>query len=142
MVNDLRSFDKRIKGRARAIPRNTDTLMRKVILAVDQALVLATPVDTGRARANWQPTIGSAAVGTLPEPSSPDGGLQIALTAGQEVAAAYRGGPNSPTVHITNNLPYIDRLNKGWSKQAPANYVHQAILVVQSVFGKHRITVR
>ena len=28
---------------------------------------------------------------------------------------------------ITNNLPYIKRLNEGWSKQAPAHFIEQVI---------------
>lgn len=136
---DLKTFVRRIKLRARKIEKNTDTMVRKVILAVDQAVVLATPVDTGRARANWQPTLGDPATGTLPEPKSSGAGLQMALEAANRIAAMYKGGQGS-VVHITNNLEYIEYLNQGSSTQAPANYVGTAILVAVSVVQGVRIT--
>jgi hypothetical protein len=138
---DLKVFSRRIKARAKNASKNTDNLMRKVILAVDQAVVLATPVDTGRARANWRPNIGSAIEQTLPEPGGPNIGTSLALKAGEDVAASYKGGANSPTVHITNNLPYIKYLNEGSSQQAPANFVNQSILIVKQVIGGNRIIV-
>ncbi|MBT9158788.1 MAG: hypothetical protein DDT26_00035 [Dehalococcoidia bacterium] len=114
-----------LKKRAKNVPPNTDQLVRKVILAIDRAVVLATPVDTGRARANWQPSIGQPAEGTLPEPASPSAGRDQSDV--RAVIAGYRPGL---TVHITNNLPYIERLNNGSSSQAPADFVSFAILAV------------
>ncbi len=32
-------------------------------------------------------------------------------------------------IYITNNLPYIRRLNDGYSKQAPAGFVERAVLI-------------
>lgn len=119
--------------------KNTDGLVKKVILAVDQAVVLATPVDTGRARANWRPSIGEAVNETLPEPSSPGVGSREALQAGERVADQYKGGDRSPTVHITNNLPYIQYLNDGSSRQAPRNFVNTAILLALSAIRQARI---
>jgi hypothetical protein len=34
-------------------------------------------------------------------------------------------------MHITNNLPYIVRLNQGYSAQAPAGYVEQGVLAAR-----------
>lgn len=134
---DLKTFSRRIKTRANKINKNSDTLVRKVLLAVDQAVVLATPVDTGRARANWQPTLDAPASGTLPEPKSAGAGMRQALDAAGAVAANYKKGQ---VVHITNNLQYIEYLNQGSSSQAPANYVGTAILIAVSVVRGSKIT--
>ena len=138
MANDLNNFARRIRARGNKVNKNTDTLMKKTILGVDQALVLATPVDTGRARANWRPSIGVMITETLPEPAGPNIGTGAAIKAGQDVAEAYNGD-GSPVVHITNNLPYIQYLNQGSSQQAPANFVGQAILIVANIIGRGRI---
>lgn len=136
---DLKTFARRIRTRAAKVSKNTDGLVRKVILAVDQAVVLATPVDTGRARANWRPSLGAMDTSTLPEPSNPGTGLNEALSAGEAVAARYQGGNKSPIVHITNSLPYIQYLNDGSSKQAPRNFVNTAILMAISAIKQARI---
>lgn len=138
-MSDLKTFSRRIRTRASKVSKNTDGLVKKVILAVDQAVVLATPVDTGRARANWRPSIGAPLTQTLPEPQSSGAGLRSALAAGEAIARQYRGGNNSPTVHITNSLPYIQYLNDGSSKQAPRNFVNTAILLAVSAIKQARI---
>lgn len=138
---DLKTFARKIKIRASKVEKNTDGLVRKVILTVDQAVVISTPVDTGRARANWRPSLNSPVLGTLPEPSSAGAGMQAALQAAQQVAAIYKGGVRSPVVHITNSLPYIQYLNRGSSQQAPANFVGTAILVaVSAVRNAHIVS--
>lgn len=124
-MSDLRGFGKRMKTVSKTVGANADKLTRKVALAVDAAVVLATPVDTGRARSNWQVELNNIPAGTLPEPASPADGPARAIAEGKEKAAAYKTGD---TIHITNNLPYIGRLNEGWSAQAPANFVEEAAL--------------
>lgn len=112
-----------LKKSGQTVAENADRLVRRCALAVDAALVLATPVDTGRARANWQVEIGQPASGVV-EPADQSG--QGAIAAGKQVIESYKGGSS---INITNNLPYIERLNEGWSKQAPAGFVEQAVQV-------------
>lgn len=108
-------------------------LIKKITLDIVANLKRAapeggTPVDTGWARANWIPNIGSpreAPAGTRPElPNSASNSEQQAGEA--RVAASYRfdQGP----IHITNNVPYIVYLNEGSSQQAPAGFVQRAIM--------------
>lgn len=85
----------------------------EVAAAVQAELQIATPVDTGFARANWQLTVGAPASG------------EVGLTGGDLPPVTYRidQGP----VFITNNAEYIRLLNAGWSKQAEAGFVQLAI---------------
>lgn len=106
-----------------SVAANADRLVRRCALATDAAVVIATPVDTGRARSNWQVELGQAASGTL---DTTDKSGQGAISQGKQVIDTYKSGSS---INITNNLPYIERLNNGWSAQAPAGFVERAVQI-------------
>ena len=92
-------------------------------------ITISTPVDTGRARLGWNISI-NAPSNYLP-PSAKKGEKLPA----PDIAAAWEvvsGITVADTIYITNNVPYINRLNMGWSRQAPANFVEQAMARVQA----------
>jgi hypothetical protein len=92
------------------VPDDARLMQRKIVLEALTRLIQKTPVDTGRARANWQ-------VGIDADPSGQvDYQGQDALVAGLSVIAAMP----LCTAYITNNVEYIERLEEGHSKQAPA----------------------
>lgn len=122
---NLNQFGDKIKRVAVDVPKNADEIVRKVALAADQTIVMATPVDTGRARANWQVGIGAAPAGTVEYSGGGSGAAGYAIGAAQNVVTTYKGQPGG--IWLVNNLPYIQRLNEGWSAQAPAKFVEQAI---------------
>ena len=121
-----------MKELAKAVEKNSADATRRAALAVDATVVLATPVDTGRARSNWQVEIGEAATGVIEpyvpgkESSTAGQNARAAIEQGKSKVAQYKGGT---AIHITNNLPYIGRLNNGWSAQAPSGFVEKAIIV-------------
>jgi hypothetical protein len=124
---DLRGFSKRINVIADKMSGNIDKAVRTCALAVDAVVVVRTPVKTGRARANWQPSIGGPPAGLVTWDDKADNGrgAAYAIKEGQRVIATYKQGAGS--IYISNNLPYIQRLNEGWSKQAPAGFVEAAV---------------
>jgi hypothetical protein len=71
----------------------------------------------GQARSNWFMNIG-AAHSTSTDTSFAN--ISAAETTAQSIQ------PDNE-IHITNNLSYIERLNDGWSRQAPANFVQSAV---------------
>jgi hypothetical protein len=87
-------------------------------LDVHGNLVEATPVDTGHARINWTPTVAAPARGEI-EGADPSSAVDPVVAL----------GPASPgdIMFITNNVPYIRRLNEGSSPQAPAGFVEKAV---------------
>lgn len=105
------------------VTKGADKLVRKVVLAVDQAVVIQTPVDTGRARANWIAAL-DAPASTVSASTDKSGSKAIRQAA--SVAGSYDGDRNV-AVHITNNLPYIAALDGGSSYQAPAGFVRTAV---------------
>lgn len=122
---NLNQFSDKIKRVAINVPKNADEIARKVALVADQTITMATPVDTGRARANWQVGIGSAPAGTVEYSGGGSSAANYSIGAAHSVVTTYRGQPGG--IWLVNNLPYIQRLNEGWSAQAPAKFVEQAI---------------
>lgn len=116
-------FNKNMGDLATRVARNADRVVRKVALAADQAVVIATPVDTGRARANWIANLNAPAPGPT---ADTDRGGGKAISQAASVIAGYDGDRHAE-IHITNNLPYIQRLNEGSSYQAPADFVQTAV---------------
>lgn len=100
---------------------NSNRAVRRAAIAADTAVVNATPVDTGRARANWIVSEGAPNLSTTPalDPSGAN-----AIAAGTAAANASRG---DRPIYISNSLPYIVRLDNGWSKQAPRGMTQFAL---------------
>lgn len=104
---------------------------------VANGVVLKTPVDTGRARANWLPSLDAPDRGTT---SRQDKTGTSALSEARGIAKLAAGR----VFYLTNNLPYIRHLEYGlygippgsangpktvggYSKQAPAGMVRITI---------------
>ncbi len=99
---------------------NIDKTVRQTVVLLSQGVVLGTPVDTGRARANWQ-FGNNFPSGTLGA-SDRGGGATLTRIAGQ-MPGVRAGG----SVWLVNNLPYISRLENGYSRQAPAGFVRKTL---------------
>ncbi len=120
---DLGQFAKNIKRRARAIEVNAGIGVTRVMIAVAQTVVLATPVDTGRARANWIASLGSPVrIPTNDEDPSGQETIAVATT----IAKARKASSGVP-IFLANNVDYITKLNSGSSAQAPAGFVQTAV---------------
>lgn len=123
---DLNQFSKRMGVLANQIPENADKLVRRVSVAADQAVVMATPVDTGLARSNWVATLDTAFTGVVAEPNT------NSMEQARGAIARYNGDVHA-SVHLTNNLDYIEKLNEGHSMQAPAGYVRISLQIATSM---------
>ena len=118
-------FNRRMQKIGAAVVANTEATVRRAALIADQVVVTATPVDTGRARANWITSIGAPVFQQKPEPGSPSDGPRQSLAQGTGVIASWRVGAGP--IYITNSLDYIKRLDEGYSAQAPNGMTAQAI---------------
>lgn len=107
----------------------SEQMVRRVAFAVDKAVVMASPVDTGRFRANWQITVNVAATGTVEHVPGVAGSTTAANTqkALDQIGPVMKDYRLGQPIYIVNNLVYGPRLNDGHSKQAPANFVQMAI---------------
>ena len=114
-----------------------DKVVRKVCFDLMSGVILKTPVDTGRARANWQASIDTPASGTVSFGADAGSGKKApsASSASASSIADGVGAVNKATGRVfwlVNNLPYIHRLEYGaWSKQAPHGMVRTTIAEIQ-----------
>ncbi len=122
-----------IAGRVLAQSANA---VRRAAVVADQVVTTTTPVDTGRARANWL-----ASIGLVPreqgevDPPEKTGATAISLALG--VIAGYRTGQG--TIFISNNVSYIQQLEAGSSAQAPSGMVKQAVQAAQAEASRTRL---
>lgn len=111
--------------------KTADAEVRKICYDLVTGIILKTPVDTGRARANWFTSVGSPS-GNITASVDPSGSSSISSA----VSAISKATGN--VLWITNNLPYIYRLEfgtyndgpktvGGFSRQAPAGMVRVTI---------------
>jgi hypothetical protein len=109
---------------------NADLIVKKIALEAFSGIILKTPVDTGRARANWTYAVGNYSDATS-ENVDRAGGSTIAKVSNGLMATRING----QMLYLTNSLPYIDRLEHGYSKQAPAGMVKLTLLEITSKYG-------
>lgn len=108
---------------ARVNPK-IDALMRGVVLEHLAQIVDRTPVDTGRARANWHASVRAPDTSTDPEATNADV-PNVTRTNMKRLGRwdAHRGIPG----YVANGLPYVGALENGHSTQAPNGMVRLAI---------------
>lgn len=90
-----------------------EKVIRGTLIGLGTKIIKRSPVDTGRFRGNWQFTTNAPASGQLAATGVPTGELVSAAETWQSGSVFY----------MTNNLPYGERLEYGWSKQAPSGMV-------------------
>lgn len=130
MPTNIIQFQADLDGFAKKLDIKKSTVVKKVVLDLWTGITRRTPVDTGRARANWFVTQGAptdrvdlhegAKTGGVAAPDQPD----VGEITGDE------------PVFIINNLPYIEALENGHSKQAPAGMVKLAIQAEQAALDR------
>tara|TARA_R100000951_G_scaffold113374_3_gene115249 strand:- start:2988 stop:3365 length:378 start_codon:yes stop_codon:yes gene_type:complete len=98
---------------------NQETRAVSIILLT--GLTFVTPVDTGRAKGNWFVGVNKSNRDTEKERR-----LSQAIAEGNSKIGSARQ-LDYPTIVLSNNLPYIEKLNDGHSKQAPKKFVEAEI---------------
>lgn len=125
MANSLRDFETALRRLAeREIPAAVAEASRGLAREALEGVVARTPVKTGRARANWRVGLGRPPEGT-PAATDPDGRTTIA----RGVTVLARARPFE-TIWIANNLPYVEVLEHGSSKQAPRGMVAATLVAL------------
>lgn len=91
-------------------------------ILLTEELVQATPVQTGHARSNWIPSIGSPYPSVVGSRDAVDYSVQQQGLASLESYKLDQGN-----IYVANNVDYIEDLNQGTSPQAPAEFVQGAV---------------
>jgi len=118
----MKSFSDRIKARKKEFEEGIAEKMKAITLEIHADLSENTPVDTGWAASNWLIGITVPIRTPLGSPENIDPSSAINAIA---KLSKYTYGKGD--IFITNNVPYIQRLNDGHSDKAPAGFVEIAI---------------
>lgn len=97
-------------------------MTQRLALGIWGRLISLTPVDTGWARFHW---ILSWEQPDSRRPGTPPEGTESNAIPPPQINIQRPG--DFPNAFIQNRVPYIKRLNEGWSTKAPANFVENAI---------------
>ena len=102
------------------VDRVMDEATRATLLELSSAIIKETPAKSGRARGNWQASVGRGASGEVPVSGIRSGEARAIAQVDQTISVAV-----GEVYYLTNNVPYIERLEYGWSQQAPSGMVRK-----------------
>jgi hypothetical protein len=122
MTHDFDRLAKDLKKLTSTVKKNMAETVIKTAVMAGSSVIIGTPVDTGKARGNWQTSIDSPILSAI-DRNDPAGNEAI-----KELGTvSQRFTVLNKIINLTNNLPYINRLNTGWSKKAAPGYIERAI---------------
>ena len=121
------SFSSDLAKFAKKTNSSLDQTGRAIALELFRSVILDTPVDTGRARGNWQTSLWN------PKEGEVDRDLSAAL---QETARETSVFGMGKLIYLANNLPYIYRLEFGWSQQQPGGMARRNVARIKSIVRK------
>ena len=110
--------------------KNPELVVRQVTIKLYSQIIMASPVDTGRFRMNWQVSNNKPATGILIA-DDPSGGRAIG-----RMTAYVTTSEDWESFCFTNNLPYAERLEYGWSQQAPQGMVRITVSRFQRLLNE------
>lgn len=140
---------------AAELPERVNTIKKEVAESILQDLSQETPADTGEAISNWQTTLDAPVSESIPPHVPSLRGKMIRGVWTHSVDPAITRAANAPitvdvgkavianakpgqSIWITSVIPYIKRLNDGWSEQAPAGFVDRALILGRLIVDKFR----
>lgn len=118
------SFSSDIKKFAEKTGNTIDEVIISFILDLSEKVILKTPVDTGWAMNNWVATIGT------PNSSVPNQADKMGLAALNGAAFVSLTAPGK-VFYLTNNVAYINRLEYGYSDQAPRGMARLGVMAAK-----------
>ena len=112
-------IDRQIENFSAKAQEKALKIFKKSIIDLTSDIISDTPVDTGRLKNNWFPSVGAASEQTA-EATANEAGDRAESFANSELTL-------DKTFYFTNNLPYAFRIEfEGWSKnKAPQGMVRR-----------------
>lgn len=123
LTTDLQKIAARNKQKLLKVAQNS--LMR-----VGGSIVAKSPVDSGRFKNNWLAAYGAADTSTT-ESIDKSGSQAIG-----RLDAKLNGLAAGQVFYFTNSLPYAERLEYGWSEQAPSGMVRLSVANWQTIVAQ------
>lgn len=129
-AENARDFDLQLKKSLDLAEDEITDVIQVIAMTALKGVVLKTPVDTGRARGNWIVTKTQPSNQTFKKVDKAGGPT---IQKGNDQIQAYDHQKHNQII-IQNNLPYANRLENGWSKQAPKGMVALTLNEVMQQF--------
>jgi hypothetical protein len=125
LTTDLQKIAQRNKAKMVKVAQNS--LMR-----IGGAIVAKSPVDSGRFKNNWMSAYGA------PDESTTNSFAKTELGEGRGAVVGRLKAKldlldTGQFFYFTNSLPYAERLEYGWSQQAPGGMVRLSVASWQSI---------
>ena len=136
------SFADDMKKMSEKIGEKYDATVRASLIDVASKVILRTAVDTGRARGNWQVSLNDPASGIVEEDADTGSGVAApnpSKSSEKAIRAAVDNTENATgnIWWLTNNLPYIQKLESGThSQQSPSGMVRVTLEEFESALKK------
>ncbi|MCY6971928.1 HK97 gp10 family phage protein [Acinetobacter baumannii] len=107
------------------VSKTAEDHVKHIVMDTVQSLVNLSPVDTGAYRASHMVSVGSGDYGIRGPETNPiqDAAIQ---------AVKFKLGN---LVYIQNNQPYAERLENGWSDQAPQGIYNTTFTFISQKYG-------
>lgn len=128
LTTDLQKIAARNKQKLLKVAQNS--LMR-----VGGSIVAKSPVDSGRFKNNWLAAYGAADTTTTSNNAKTAFGVEGGAVIGR-LKAKLNGLDVGQVFYFTNSLPYAQRLEYGWSQQAPAGMVRLSVANWQTIVAE------
>ena len=131
MAGNAREFTLQLSKEWQAKQEDIAEAVAVIGLECLSRVVRKSPVDTGRFKGNWVTSIASPSMVTR---EIEDKSGSVSIKQGADDLAGYANLSTMPVIYIQNNLPYANRLENGWSKQAPKGMVALTVAEVSIAF--------
>jgi len=121
----LKGIEQEFAKKDKELTEFVNTSMRARAFQTLAELKRTTPVDTGRARNSWSITTSGSY-------------FRDSIAGGGSISPEMALPPSDKkleSIYITNGVSYIDKLNAGSSRQAPARFVESAVLQYFDIEG-------
>jgi hypothetical protein len=122
MELETKEFNAHVQQMMKKYPKSAQVVLKKFALDLLRRIVMNTPVDTGRARAAWYPSMVALGL-TVPLAT---GDTKAESIAKGKTEGSYKDrtrGPGLRYIDLINAVKYIIYLEYGYSKQAPYGMV-------------------
>ena len=111
------------------LEKELENIVKVAGINLFNGIIQLSPVQQGRFRANWQATINTPATDVLFQSVPPS--EEENITSVDNVGQKLKSFKLNDTIYLTNNLPYAERLENGWSQQRPRKWVARATSTAQ-----------
>lgn len=124
-MSNGRDFRKTVEKFSKKFGIDALTVVQKTAIDIHKGIIEGTPRDTGRAASSWNLTKDKIDLTVAPEveKGNTTDHKPVVITSVNKFDTLK----DKVVFYISNNLPYIESLSRGHSKQAPDGWIERVI---------------